>query len=121
MSNIVVRHGQDDQLGHRSRVAAYAPGPLVDAGKVRIHIAGIAAPTGHFFAGSRHLAQRLAVVGHIGQDHQHVAMVSEGQVFGGSKSCTGREQTLKGGIVCAIDEHHRAIHCIAGAELVHKE
>ncbi len=61
------------------------PGPLEDRRQVGVHVAGVAAPARHLLARRRHLAERLAVVGHVGEDHEHVDVTLEGEVLGGGQ------------------------------------
>ena len=52
VGDVVVGHGQDGQLGDAAGAALYAPGPLVDGGQIRVHVA-CRAPTG-----SQHMVHR---------------------------------------------------------------
>ena len=83
------------QLRDRSRSALDAPGALVDRGQVGVHVAGVAAATGDLVARGRDLAQRLAVVGHVGHDDQHVHVVLERQVLGGGERAARGQQALE--------------------------
>ena len=57
-------------------------GALVQAGQVRIQVAGEALTAGDLALGGGELAQSLAIAGHIGQDDQHVLVQVKGQVLG---------------------------------------
>ncbi len=102
-SSGMVRIGE---LRHRAGPAAHAPGALEEAGEVGVHVARVAAPAGHLLARRRHLAQRLAVVGHVGEHHEHVQPVGEGEVLGAGEGAARREQPLDGRVVGPVQEHH---------------
>ena len=55
----------------------------------------------------RHLAERLAVVGHVGEDHQDVPALDEGQILGCGEGVSRGEQALRARLVCVVQEHHR--------------
>ena len=86
MGDVIVRHGEDDELGHRAGVAVESTGALEDRGQIGVHVAGVAASAGDLLAGGGHFAQRLAVVGHVGEDHEHVEAAFEGEVLGGRRA-----------------------------------
>ena len=69
---VILGHTQNRNLGDRSALALDAPGAFVDQRQVGVHVAGIGAPPRHLLARRRDLAQGVAVVGHVGEDHQHV-------------------------------------------------
>ena len=56
---------------------ATTAGALVERGQVAVEIAGIALAAGHLAAPAGQLAQRLGIVGHVGQDDQHVMSCSK--------------------------------------------
>ena len=120
VGDVVIGHGQQDQLGERTGLAGDAPGTFVQAGEVGIHITRVAAPSGDVFTGRRDFTQRLAVIGDVGHNHQHVQAVRESQVFRGGQRGARRQDALDGRIIGEIDEQHRAVHGPTGAELVHK-
>ena len=54
----------------------------------------------------RDLAQRFAVIGHVGHDDEHVAALFEGEIFGRSQREARRQQALGRGFAREIEEHH---------------
>ena len=106
---VVFGHRQDRHQGDGALLALDAAGALVDRRQVGVQVAGIAAPAGHFLAGGGDLAQRLAVVGHVGQDDQHVHVQLEGQVLGGGQGHARRGDALDGRVVGQVDEQDRAL------------
>jgi len=87
VSNVVVGHSQNWQLGNRARVGFvgvlgvdHAPRPLIDGGQIRVHVARIAAAAGHLFPRRAHFAQSVSVGGHVGENDQHVVVALVGQV-----------------------------------------
>ncbi len=104
MGHVVVGHGHDHQLSHRSRPTMNTAGPFVDRRQVGVHVSGVAASTRHLLAGRRHLAQGLAVVRHVGEDHEHVEVPLEGEVLGDGQRHPRREQSLDRRIVGQIEE-----------------
>jgi hypothetical protein len=57
-------------------------GALVQRRQVGVHVAGVAAAARDLLAGAADLAQRFAVVGHVGEDDQHVALELEREMLG---------------------------------------
>lgn len=55
VSDIVVRHGEDGQLGDGTVAPVHTSCPLVDGGQIGIHVPWVTTATGHFLTGSRHL------------------------------------------------------------------
>ena len=92
VADVVGGHGQDGHLGDRALGALDASGPLVDLGQVAVKVTGIALSPRDLAAGGADLAQRFAVVGHVGQQHQHVAAQVEGQVLGQGQGGPRSEQ-----------------------------
>ena len=68
-------------------------------GKVGVQVAGIAAAAGDFLACGGDLAQRLGVVGDIGQDDQDVHALLKRQILRGGQRHTRRGDTLDGRVV----------------------
>ena len=66
----------------RARPAADAARALVERGEVGVHVARVALAARDLAVARRHLAQRLAVVGHVGEDDQHVPSFVEREVLG---------------------------------------
>ena len=74
-------------------------------GQVGVHVSWIATSSGHLFTSSAHLAERLAVVGHVRVDDQHVHVQIEGQVLGGGQAQPGCENPLYSRVVGQVEEH----------------
>lgn len=55
VGDVVVRHGEDGQLGDGPVAPVNTSGPLVDGGQISIHVTGVTTATGHFLTGSGHL------------------------------------------------------------------
>ena len=64
------------------------PGALVQRRQVGVHVPWVATTAGNFLTGGADLSQRLAVVGDIGQDDQHVVSQLVGEVLGGGQRQT---------------------------------
>ncbi len=121
MRAVVLRHGQDRELRDRSILPLDAAGALVDLRQVGVHVAGVAAAAGHLLAGGRHLAQRLAVVGHVGEDDQHVHAVLERQELGRGQSHARDGDALYHRIVGQVDEQHGALDGAGALEVFAEE
>ena len=86
-----------------------ATGALVDGREVGVEVAGVAAAAGDFLARGGDLAQRLAVVGHVGEDDEHVHVALERQVLGGGERHARGRDALDGRVVGEVEEEHRAL------------
>ncbi len=75
-------------------LALLPAGPLVQGGKVGIHIAGISAAARHLLARGGNLTQRVGIVGDIRQDDQHVHVLFKREILRGGQRHTGRGDTL---------------------------
>lgn len=110
MGNIIVRHGQNGDLGDGSVASLHTTGTLVDGGQIGVHVTGETTTTGHLLTGSRHLTQSLGVRGHVGKDDEHVLLALVGQELGGSQSQAGSDDTLDGRIVGQVQEQTHVLH-----------
>mmetsp|Transcript_9925 Transcript_9925/g.23506 ORF Transcript_9925/g.23506 Transcript_9925/m.23506 type:complete len:392 (-) Transcript_9925:217-1392(-) len=110
MSNIVVGHGKDGELGDRTVAADDTSGTLVDGGKIGVHVAGVTTTAGNLLTGGGNLAERIGVGGHVGEDDQDVKVALVGKVLGRGEGKTGGNDTLDGGIVGEVEEKGRALH-----------
>src|SRR5664279_1230507 len=102
-------HGQDRELRQRPLLAAQAAGALEDRRQVRVQIAREALPARDLALARRHLAQRLAVVGHVREDDQHVLAELERQVLGGTEREARRQQPLRARVAGQVEEERGAL------------
>ena len=116
MGDVVAGHGQDGDLGDRTLAALDDTGALVQAGQVRIQVAGEALTAGDLALGGGELAQSLAIAGHIGQDDQHVLVQVKGQVLGHRQGGARGDDTLDDGVVGQVQQHDHALHRAAALE-----
>src|SRR5258708_34484512 len=72
MADVVVGHGEDDELGEGARLAAHPARSFKERGEVAVHVARIAAPAGQLLAGGGDLPQCLAVAGYAGNNAQYL-------------------------------------------------
>ena len=89
--------------------AAQAAGALEQRRQVRVHVAREALAARDLALARRHLAQRLAVVRHVGEDHQHVLALDERQVLGGAQREARRQQALRARVAGQVQEQRRAL------------
>ena len=94
MGDVVVRHGENGDLGDGAVAAFDAASSLVDGGQVRVHVTRVTAATGHFFASGGNLAQGVAVRGEVGEDDEDVLLELVGVVFGGREGKTRSDDTF---------------------------
>ena len=99
VGDVVVGHGQDRDLGHRTPGPLHHAGPLIQAGQVGVEIAGIALTAGDLALGGGELTQRLAVGGDVGHDDQDVHILLKGQVFRSGQCALRGEDTLDNRVV----------------------
>ena len=106
VGDVATRHRQHGQHGHRPRQAANASAALVEGGEVAVQVAGVRAASRDLASCGGHLAQRLAVAGHVRHDDEHVAAKVEGQVLGDGERDARRQDALDDGIVGGVHEQH---------------
>ena len=94
MSDIVVRHRQDGNLGDGAVAARHTTSSLVNGRQIRVHVTGETTTSRHFLAGGRHLTQGVAVRRKISKDNEDVLLELISIVFGGGKGETGSDDTL---------------------------
>jgi hypothetical protein len=104
MGDVAARHRQDRDLRDRAGPVPDATAALVDGGQVAVEVARVAAPRRHLAAGGSDLAQRLAVVGHVDEDDQHVEPKIEGEMLGDRQGESRREQPLHDRVCGRIDD-----------------
>ncbi|OPZ49603.1 MAG: hypothetical protein BWY92_01369 [Firmicutes bacterium ADurb.BinA052] len=121
MSLVVLRHRKDRELSDRTLVALNPSRPLVYGREVGVEVTRIAAPPRDFLARSRHLAQGLAIVGHVGQDHQDVHAQIVGEVLSGRQRHSGRCDPLDGRVIRKVDEEHGALDGACALEVGDEE
>ncbi len=61
MRNIVVRHSKHRNLSNRTISALHTTGPLVDGGKICVHITGVTTPARNLLTGGGHLTESVGV------------------------------------------------------------
>ena len=110
VSNIIVGHGKDGELGDGTVAANDTSGTLVNGGKIGVHVTGVTTAARNLLTGSGNLTEGIGVGRHVGKDDQDVKVVLVGKVLGGGKGETGGNDTLNGGIVGKVEEKGRALH-----------
>jgi len=107
MVDVVVRHGEDGHLGNGAGPVHKNTGALVERGQVTVEIPGVPLPAGHLPALRGEFAERLAVVGHIRHDDQHVHIPVEGQELGQRQGHARGHDALHGRVIGEVQEHRR--------------
>ena len=108
------QHGHDrDRAGHPADAAA----ALVQGCEVAVQVSGVGAPPGDLATRRGHLANGLAVAGHVGHDHEHVAAADEGEVLGDGESDARGEDALDHRVVGGVDEQDELV---AGGPLLQR-
>ena len=118
---VILRHAQNRHLGDRPALALDAPRPFVDQRQVGVHVAGIGAPARHLLACRRDLAQRVAVVGHVGEDHQYVHVAVERQVLRRGEGHARDRDALDHRVVGQVDEQHGPLDGSGAPKILHEE
>src|SRR5699024_6900139 len=85
MGDIIVRHGQDGDLGDRSCSAPDDSRALIKSGELTVQISGISFTGGDFSFGGGNLTHGLAEGGDIRQDDQDVHAFFKSQILRGGK------------------------------------
>ena len=121
MGFVILGHREDGDHRNRTLFAQLAAGALVHRREVGVEIAGIPAAPRNLLAGSRDFTQRLAVIGNIGQDDQHLHPEVEGEVFRGGKGHARGGNALDGRIVSEVQEQHRTLDRSGAGEVGHEK
>ena len=109
MADVVGGHRHDRQLRQRAAHALDAAGALEERREVRVHVAGEALAARDLALRRRHLAQRLRVVRHVGEDHEHVLAAMEREVLGRGQREARRQQPLRRRIAREVQEQRGAL------------
>lgn len=94
VSDIIVGHGENRDLGDGSVTALDTTSTFVDGRQIRVHVTGVTTTTGHLFTGSGDLTEGIAVSRKIGKNDQDVLLELVGVVLGGRKGETRGNDTL---------------------------
>ena len=117
VGDVVAGHGQDGELGDGSLLALDDPCSLVLAGQVGVHVTWVATSSGHLFTSSTHLSERLAIVGHVGVDDEHVHVQIECQVLGGGQPQPGGENPLHSRVIGQVEENDCSLQSASSLEV----
>mmetsp|Transcript_22306 Transcript_22306/g.53512 ORF Transcript_22306/g.53512 Transcript_22306/m.53512 type:complete len:283 (+) Transcript_22306:600-1448(+) len=108
--DVVVRHRQHRHLGDGATTALDAPSALVDGGKIRVHVPGVPAATGHLLARGRHLAEGVGVGRHVREDDEDVLVALVREVLRDGQRETRGDDPLDRGIVGKVKEEAHVLH-----------
>jgi len=117
MSDIVVWHGKNWNLGDGTIFTVDSTSSLVDGGKIGVHVTWISSSTGDFFSGSRDFSQSVSIGCHIGQNGQDVHVFLVGKMLSGGKGKSWGDDTLNGWIVCVVHEKDDTVHGAVNLEI----
>jgi hypothetical protein len=110
MGDIRVGHRQDRELSDGTIGATHTTGSLIDGRQIRVHVTWVTTTAWHFFSGGRDLTKGISVGGHISENGEHMHLLGVGEVLGGSKGKTRRDDTLNGSIVGQVHEQDDTVH-----------
>ncbi len=117
MSDVIVRHCQNGELGDRAVFALDTSGALVDGRQISVHVTGVATTARHLLTGGRYLSKGVSVRGHVSQNDEHVHLLFVGKVLSSCEGETGSDNALDGGIVCQVHEQHDTVHGAVDLEI----
>src|SRR5699024_6513858 len=106
VGDIIIRHGQDRDLGRRSCPPSDNTGPFVQGGKLAVKISRIALPGRDLSFGGGNLTHSLAERGDIRKDDQDMHAFFKGQILCGSKSYLRSDQPFHHRVVGKVQIHH---------------
>ena len=98
MGDIVVRHGENGDLGNRTVSSFDTTSTFVDGGQIRVHVTRVTTTTRHFFSGGGNLTESVAVGGQVGENDEYVLLELVGVVLGCGEGETGSDDTLDAGM-----------------------
>ena len=104
VGDVIAWHRKNRNLRDRAFFAFDHSGAFVEGCKVGVHVAWVSASAWDFFSSATDFAQRLAVVGQVGQDHENVVALFERQVFGCGQRHAWGQQAFDGRIVGFVQE-----------------
>ena len=105
MGDIVVGHGEDRKLCHRTVYSLYDTRAFIDSGELTVQISGITFTAGDLSFGGGYLTHCLCKGSHIRQDDENVHILFECKIFRHSERYFWCDQTLYYRIVCKIQKH----------------
>ncbi|KAH3660774.1 hypothetical protein OGATHE_005106 [Ogataea polymorpha] len=121
VSDIVVRHGQNWNLGNGSVSSFHTTSSLVDSRQVSIHITRISSSTWHFFSCGRHLSQSVGIRRHIRQNGQHMLFCLVGKIFGSSQRQSWCNDSFDSRVVSQVQEQRSSIQRTVLFEILFEE
>ena len=115
MGDIIVRHGQDGDLGNRSCSAPDDSRALIKSSELTVQISGISFTGGDFSLRGGNLTHGLAEGGDIRQNDQDVHAFFKSQILRSGKGDLRRQKTFTTGSLARFQEHY---HMVGGAALL---
>lgn len=110
VSDIIIRHGQNRQLGDRTIDTFNSTSSLINGRKISIHVTRITSSTGHFFSGSRDFFQRVSIRRHIGQNCQDMHFSLVGEVFSSGEGQTRSNDSFNSRVIGQVHEENDIFH-----------
>src|SRR2546425_11399202 len=105
MRLVISGHGQDGHLSNRALGPVQSACPLVDRGKVCVHVSRISSSSWNLFSSGGYLTQGLCVVRHVCKNDEYVISLLDGEVLGGRESQSRGQYSLDSWVVCKVDKH----------------
>ena len=121
MGDIIVRHGQDGDLGDGAERTVDTTSTLINGGQISVHVTWISSTTRHFLSGGRDLTESVSIGCHIGEDGEDVHVFLVRQVLGGREGQSWRNDTLDGWVVGVVHEEDDTVHGAVHLELLLEE
>ena len=121
MGLVVLRHGQDRDQRNTSLFALLPSRTLIHGRQVGVQISRITTPSRNLLTGRGNFTERVRIVCDIRQNHQHVHILLEGQIFRSSQRHTRRGDTLYRRVICKVDEKDGTVNGARLFEAFRKE
>ena len=109
VGDIIIGHGKDRQLCDGTAASDDLTAAFVQFGKIAVQIPGIPLSRRNLPSQRAYLSEGLAVVGHVGHDHQYLIPLVEGKVFCKGKSRAGCDSPLDRRVIGKREEEGNLI------------
>ena len=121
MSDIIIGHCEDGELGNGSELSINTTGSLIDGGKIRIHVTWVTSSTRHLLSGCRDLSQGIGIGCHICKNGKDVHVFLIGKMLSSGQGESWSNNTLNSGVIGVIHEQDDTVHGAIHLEVVLEE
>mmetsp|Transcript_28914 Transcript_28914/g.70484 ORF Transcript_28914/g.70484 Transcript_28914/m.70484 type:complete len:305 (+) Transcript_28914:751-1665(+) len=118
VSDVIVFHREDRDLGNGSVAARNTTSSLVDGGKVSVHVSRISSPARNLATSRRHFTQRICVRRHVSEDYQNMHLPFIGKILCRGQSQSRCNNPFNRRVICKVQEEHGPRHGSSSLEII---